>query len=93
MRWSRCALVVVLSARLSWATARRFSTAPSCSTFALFFAAVMLAAFAACGCRSGCEIQKTGTGEYWALLLASTLGLFLHGVVDESADGVFASSS
>ena len=72
------ALVVVLSARLLWGdSAALFHGAVVLDGFALFFKLLLaLAAFAAVWMSLGSrEIQKTGTGEYWAVLLASTLGL------------------
>lgn len=72
------AVVVVLSARLLWGeSAALFNGAIVLDGFAVFFKLLLsLAAFAAVWMSLGSrEIQKTGIGEYWAVLLASTLGL------------------
>ncbi|MBM4245937.1 MAG: NADH-quinone oxidoreductase subunit N [Deltaproteobacteria bacterium] len=72
------ALVVVLSARLLWGdSAALFNGSVVLDGFALFFKLLLaLAAFAAVWMSLGSrEIQRNQTGEYWALLLASTLGL------------------
>jgi NADH-quinone oxidoreductase subunit N len=72
------AVVVVLTARLLWGdSAALFNGAVVVDGFALFFKLLLaLAAFAAVWMSLGSrEIQRNGTGEYWAVLLASTLGL------------------
>jgi len=72
------AVVVVLSARLLWSeSAALFNGAIVLDSFALFFKLLLsLAAFATVWMSLGSrEIQRNDTGEYWAILLASTLGL------------------
>jgi NADH-quinone oxidoreductase subunit N len=72
------ALVVVLSARLLWSeSVALYNGAVVLDEFALFFKLLLtLAAFAAVWMSLGSrEIQRSDTGEYWAVLLASTLGL------------------
>lgn len=72
------AVVVVLSARLLWGeSAALFNGAVVLDSFAVFFKLLLgLAAFAAVWMSLGSrEIQRNDIGEYWAVLLASTLGL------------------
>jgi NADH-quinone oxidoreductase subunit N len=72
------AVVVVLSARLLWGeSAALFNGVIVLDAFAVFFKLLLaLAAFAAVWMSLGSrEIQKNAIGEYWAVLLASTLGL------------------
>jgi len=72
------ALVVVLSTRLLWTeNAALFNGAMVLDGFALYFKLLIaLAAFGAVWMSLGSrEIQRNDTGEYWAILLASALGM------------------
>jgi NADH-quinone oxidoreductase subunit N len=72
------ALVVVLSTRLLWTeSAALFNGTMVLDGFALYFKLLIaLAAFGAVWMSLGSrEIQRNDTGEYWAILLASALGM------------------
>lgn len=72
------ALVVVLSTRLLWSDSQAlYNGSMVLDGFALYFKLLLaLAAFAAIWMSLGSrEIQRNDQGEYWAVLLASTLGM------------------
>ncbi|MEW6270556.1 MAG: NADH-quinone oxidoreductase subunit N [Thermodesulfobacteriota bacterium] len=72
------ALVVVLSTRLLWTeSAALFNGAMVLDGFALYFKLLIaLAAFGTVWMSLGSrEIQRNDAGEYWAILLASALGM------------------
>ncbi len=72
------AVVVVLATRLLWSeSAALYNGAMALDGFALFFKVLIsLAAFGAIWMSLGSrEIQRNGAGEYWPVLLASTLGM------------------
>lgn len=72
------AVVVVLSTRLLWSdSAALYNGAMALDRFALFFKVLIaLAAFGAIWMSLGSrEIQRNDAGEYWPVLLASTLGM------------------
>jgi NADH-quinone oxidoreductase subunit N len=83
------AIVVILSARLLWSdSAALYNGAIVLDGFALFFKLLLsLAAFVTVWMSLGSrEIQRSDTGEYWPILLASTLGmLFMASATNSSA--------
>jgi len=72
------AIVVVLSTRLLWSESTGlYNGTMALDAFALFFKLLIaLAAFGSIWMSLGSrEIQRNDTGEYWPVLLASTLGM------------------